>query len=131
MNGAADADIGSKLCCSLISTPIQQSKNKPVVCWVPFFTCPQLISAVQQREPSLAAMNPIGMVKAAEERARKIVGIRDKNADIETKRRADEAKRLASLNVRSNGLNSSPTGASGSMWDNDSWHSAYDRAQKR
>jgi hypothetical protein len=54
--------------------------------------------------------NPLGALKEAEERALKVVGIDPKAGDKETerKRKADAAKRMASINVSSRGFGGTP-----------------------
>jgi hypothetical protein len=88
------------------------------------------VNAVKESDPSLAAMDPITVVRQAEERARMIVGVTTKTSAAEARKKADEAKRLASLNVRSH-IGRSPSNMGTSMWDNDSWETAYSKASGR
>jgi hypothetical protein len=87
------------------------------------------VDAVKAQNPSLFAMDPLTVVRQAESRAKKIVGIQTKQDQIEARKKADEARRLASLNVKTR-AGSSPTNASKDIWSNDNWHAAYDRAQR-
>jgi hypothetical protein len=89
------------------------------------------VNAVKESNPSLAAMDPFGVVKQAEERARKIIGIQAKQDAVEAKKKIDAAKRHSSLNVKTTGLSRSPSNVGGSMWDNDAWDQAYSRASGR
>jgi hypothetical protein len=97
--------------------------------WTPQFEdeCIRQIGVVKEQNPSLFAMDPFTVVRQAEERARKVLGVSDQ---AETVKRAAEAKRLASLNVRSV-VGKSPSGVSKGMFSEDTWSSAYDKAQRR
>jgi hypothetical protein len=68
------------------------------------------IFAMKSMNEQRVLANPIGAMKEAEERALKIVGIDPKAGDkeIERKRKADAAKRLAAINVGSRGFGGTP-----------------------
>src|SRR5262245_12343324 len=59
------------------------------------------VAALRDRNPSLFEVAPLEVLKLAEERALQFTGISDKRKTTEAKKKADEARRLASLNVRS------------------------------
>jgi hypothetical protein len=88
------------------------------------------VNAVREQNPSLFHMDPLRVVRDAVERAEKICGISDKQSAVEARKKADEAKRLASMNVRSV-LSKSPSNISGDMWSSDNWRAAYDKASGR
>jgi hypothetical protein len=88
------------------------------------------VNAVRDTNPSVFNMDPLTVVRQAEARAKKIVGIQAKQDAVEAKKKADEAKRLASLNVRSV-MGRSPSNVSGNMWSSDNWNALYDKASSR
>src|SRR5262245_50279055 len=88
------------------------------------------IDAVKATNPSLFQIDPFTVVRQAEERAKKVCGISDKQAAVEARKKADEAKRLASLNVKSS-TGRSPSNTSRGMFDTDTWTAAYDKANRR
>lgn len=70
----------------------------------------QIFALKSQNEQRVLA-NPLAAVREAEERALKVVGIDPKAGDkeAERKRKADAAKRMASINVGSRGFGGTPT----------------------
>jgi hypothetical protein len=88
------------------------------------------IAAIRDANPGLFEIDPMGCLKEAEKRALSIVGVTTKNSAIEAKKKADEAKRLSSLNVRSK-IGRSPSNVSGDMWSPDNWEAAYSKASGR
>jgi hypothetical protein len=88
------------------------------------------LEAVRSQDPSAYELDSLRAVREAIERAEKITGVHDKKAAEEARKKALEAKRLASLNVRSV-VGKSPTGVSKDIWSNDSWGASYDKAQRR
>jgi hypothetical protein len=85
------------------------------------------VNAVRDTNPSVFNMDPLTVVRQAEARAKKIVGIQAKQDAVEAKKKADDAKRLGSMNVKSK-IGRSPSGVSENMWSADAWDSAYDKA---
>jgi hypothetical protein len=84
-------------------------------------------AVLRQANPSRAQLDPLGLLREAEQRALKVQGVDTdaKKRVAETKRKADQAKRIASLNVRSRAFSSaSPAGQS---WE-ETMAQAYDRA---
>jgi hypothetical protein len=84
------------------------------------------LNAVRAQNPSAYEMDPFRVVKDAISRAEKIAGISDK---AETVKKAQEAKRLASLNVKSS-VGKSPSNVSGGMFDDSTWQNAYSKANR-
>ena len=64
----------------------------------------QQIEAIKATNPGRVMIDPIGVLKEAESRAIKVTGISTQSSMAELKKKADEAKRLASINVRSKGI---------------------------
>jgi hypothetical protein len=93
--------------------------------------CLRQVNAVREQNPSLFEMDPLRVVRDAVERAEKIVGISAKRDIEEAAKKAAEAKRLASLNIKSRAGGKSPSSVSSKdIWSNDAWASAYDRASR-
>jgi hypothetical protein len=88
------------------------------------------LEAVRSQDPSAYELDSLRAVREAIDRAEKITGVHDKKAAEEARKKALEAKRLASLNVRSV-VGKSPTSVSKDIWSNDSWGASYDKAQRR
>jgi hypothetical protein len=88
------------------------------------------ISAVKESNPGLVEADPLAVMKEAEKRALAITGVATKQSATEAKKRADEAKRHASLNVKSS-AGKSPSNVSSDMWSSDNWGAAYDKASRR
>ena len=55
------------------------------------------VNAVKDQNPSLYAMDPLRVIREAEQRALAITGVKNKLNLGEARRKADEARRLASL----------------------------------
>ena len=72
------------------------------------------VNAVKDQNPSLYAMDPLRVIREAEQRALAITGVKNKLNLGEARRKADEARRLASLNVKSK-IGSSPHSVPGDM----------------
>src|SRR5262249_28039504 len=89
------------------------------------------VAALRDRNPSLFHADPLSVMREAHTRALKVLGMSAKQDQVAAKKRADEAKRLSELNVRSNGLNRAPGAASAGMFDNTTWDRAFERANKR
>jgi hypothetical protein len=89
------------------------------------------VAALRARDPAKFAIDPMAVLREAERRAFKFTGHGDKSSAAEAKKRADEAKRLASLNVKTTGLSRSPGNVSGDMWSPDAWDAAYAKASGR
>jgi hypothetical protein len=88
------------------------------------------VAALRDRNPALFQADPMAVLREAEKRALKFTGHGDKSAADEARKKAAEAKRLASLNVKSV-VGKSPSGISKDIWSNDNWGAAYDRATRR
>jgi hypothetical protein len=84
------------------------------------------IHGLKATDAARVEQDPLWALTEAHDRAVKQAGILTKEVAAERKRKADEAKRLASLNARSNG-GQSPITASRNIWDNASWGAIYDR----
>jgi hypothetical protein len=82
---------------------------------------------IKIQDPARVACDPVGVLREAHDRAVKASGIELPDVAAERRRKADEAKRLASINVRSS-AGRSPRTVSGDIWSNDAWSAAYDRA---
>jgi hypothetical protein len=89
------------------------------------------IAAVKATNPRLFEADPLAVLKQAEQRALAIVPGADKSKAVEAKKRADEAKRLGSLNLKTGGMSRSPMNTSRDIWSNDGWGAVYDKAQRR
>jgi hypothetical protein len=88
--------------------------------------CVRQVEAVRSQNPSLYEADPIRVVREAITRAEKIAGVNDA---AETVKKAREAKRLASLNVKSS-VGKSPSNVSGGMFDTSTWENAYSKANR-
>lgn len=86
------------------------------------------IEAIKATEPWRLETDPLGVLRAAHDQALKLTGVGDKLPDKQAaaKKKADEAKRLASLNVRSS-TGRSPRTISKDIWSSESWGDIYDR----
>jgi hypothetical protein len=85
------------------------------------------IELIKIQDPARVACDPVGVLREAHDRAVKASGIELPDVAAERRRKADEAKRLASINVRSS-TGRSPRTISNNILDSDSWSAAYDRA---
>src|SRR5262245_23650387 len=88
------------------------------------------VNAIRETNPSLWSADPLTVMRQAHDTALKVTGVQSKLDAVEAKKKADEAKRLASLNVRS-AMGRSPSNISNDMWSNDNWGAAYDKATNR
>jgi DNA uptake protein ComE-like DNA-binding protein len=88
------------------------------------------VQAVRATNPRLFESGPMAVVKQAHSRALAIVPDADKSKAEEAKKKADEARRLGSLNVRSV-LSKSPSNIEKDIWSSANWESAYDKANRR
>jgi hypothetical protein len=75
-------------------------------------------AVLKSRDPARAASDPLGLLHEAEQRALKVKGIDPdtKKKSVQAKKIADQAKRMASLNVGKRGLDSRSSTATQS-WD--------------
>jgi hypothetical protein len=88
------------------------------------------VAAIRDRNPAQFEIDPMSVLREAERRAYKFTGHGDKSSAEEAKKKADEAKRLGSMNVKSK-IGRSPSGVSGDMWSPDNWEAAYSKASGR
>jgi hypothetical protein len=88
------------------------------------------VAAIRDRNPAQFEIDPMSVLREAERRAFKFTGHGDKSSAEEAKKKADEAKRLSSLNVKSK-IGRSPSNVSGDMWSPDNWEAAYSKASGR
>jgi hypothetical protein len=89
------------------------------------------IAAIRDQRPGLYEIDPMAVLKEAEKRALSITGVNERRSAAENKRKADDAKRLASINMKTGGMSRSPSNVGRDMWSGDTWTSAYDRATRR
>jgi hypothetical protein len=88
------------------------------------------IELLKISDPNRVINDPVGTLKEAHDRAIKATGFELPEVKRERMRKADEAKRLASLNVKSS-TGRSPRNVSGDIWASDSWEDIYDRVTHR
>ena len=88
------------------------------------------IEIMKRNNPSRVLADPIGTLNLAYEKALKVKGVETKASREQAMKKADEARRIASINVKTK-AGRSPTSISSDMWANDSWSQAYDRIQSR
>jgi hypothetical protein len=90
------------------------------------------IEAIKATEPWRLETEPMAVLKQAHDEALKLTGVGDKLPDRQAaaKKKADEAKRLASLNVRSS-TGRSPRNISKDIWSSENWGDIYDRVANR
>jgi hypothetical protein len=88
------------------------------------------IELIKMNDPNRVMNDPVGTLEEAHRRAIKATDFELPEKKLERMRKAAEAKRLASLNVKSS-AGRSPRTVSNSIWDADMWSDAYDRASGR
>jgi hypothetical protein len=88
------------------------------------------IELIKMNDPNRVMNDPVGTLKEAHDRAIKATDFELPETKLERMRKAADAKRLASLNVRSS-AGRSPRTISKDIWASESWGDIYDQVASR